>query len=99
MVLKKKDLNLKIFMFSCLLCRQTFDKRSLRDAHSRKVHLDKFKDERRKLHQRDSDRLFKCHLCISTFEDSKNFKKHLSIHYKNNEESPETEQGIFFISS
>jgi uncharacterized C2H2 Zn-finger protein len=86
-------------MFTCANCQETFDKRSLRDAHSRKIHLNEFKDKRGILHQRNADRLFKCHLCISTFEDSKNFKKHLSIHYKNNEESPETEQGILFISS
>ncbi len=76
-------------MFSCANCRQTFDKRSSRDAHSRKAHLNEFKDERGILHQRGAGRLFKCHLCILTFEDSKNFKKHLSLHYKNIEQSQE----------
>lgn len=67
-------------MYQCNDCSEHFDKRSTRDSHKRKMHVNSFKDSNGVTHYRGSNGVFKCLLCDSSFDNSKSFNKHLLTH-------------------
>jgi len=71
-------------MFRCLICKENFSSRSIRDTHRRKSHTYQIIDPTGQSHVRNDDGLFKCTFCPVCLDDCKSFKRHLEKHYASN---------------